>query len=315
MRISALQLLLERFTAGKSKIVVQELESYLASEKLTKATDATSEVYRCMYGLGFRKPKIALGKEHAFVRSSSLAEPRPKAPQPVASEVPEWLMNHKPPCALVKLEPANLEPSNQFPDGQKRIPLATLVQFLGYTNQGRMADVVNGNRAHLGTIETDPAGRQWVTQEQACLLTIRSGSPKAIEQTMHIVKVFCSKADRGMPSELMNDPFIQLRISQIETTARVDALAVSHKALALEQARQAEVLEYLPNYFTAMGFVNYKRRRDVDPQRLGSRACKLLRDRGQYTLRKEVADQRFGVVGSYPRDVLEEALTSLSEEH
>lgn len=98
-------------------------------------------------------------------------------------------------------------------------------------------------------------------------------------------------------AQYANDPFIQLRIEQINQGQRLDRIEAQ--------------LTTRPNYFTIAGYArltgvsaNY-----TTAKRLGIQASRICKNRGIQT--EPVTDPRFGKVNSYPEDILQLVFNAL----
>ncbi|MCT3674441.1 antA/AntB antirepressor family protein [Elizabethkingia anophelis] len=100
-----------------------------------------------------------------------------------------------------------------------------------------------------------------------------------------------------------NDPFIQLRMNQIEQQKKIDDLDNKVKLIEAKTTTR-------PNYFTVVGYATLNK---IEcglklASSIGRKASKLCKDRN--IPMETIPDPRFGEVKTYPYDILDEVFSS-----
>ena len=208
-------------------------------------------------------------------------------------------------------------------EGEPRIRDVALGARLGFAKPASIRDLIKRHKAALeqmGVLPTvrktpennglggAPATEFYLNRKQAVFITAKSETPTATEITIEVIEKF-DAYERGRvraPALVSDDPIIAtmqqliaVRETQLDHQKRIEAL--EQKAL------------YLPapaTHFTILAFANLNgiELNARDANRMGRRAAQMTLARGLVI--QPVQDDRYGTVGSYPRDVLEDVFVA-----
>lgn len=216
-------------------------------------------------------------------------------------------------------------PRTDFEDGEARIRDTDYAKLLVFSEPIDIRKLIRRHSEALGVVATvaitsgefggRPGTEYWLTEEQCLYLGAKSEAPKAIEQTKCAFASVVAARRGELPAELLSDPIIQLRLSQIKTERALEEMRTQQAVIEKEQVRQSLLLEgHIPDFYTALGYLKRVKRRDIHEQPFGKIASAIVREWGDLSLKRIVPDAKYGEIGYYHERALDAALARWDEE-